>query len=102
MQCLAAQAPRLATCSKEHASQRSQRATCVARQQQAAAPRRQLAQQAPSSSAWQQRRQRQRWAVAAPLRAVAPSGVPQESFDANNKDYAVVTQEIEVRRGQGR
>jgi hypothetical protein len=33
---------------------------------------------------------------------VAPSGVPQESFDANNKDYAVVTQEIEVRRGQGR
>ena len=61
-------------------------------------------QQAASGGAWQrqQRQQGQRWAVAAPPRAVAPSGVPQDAFDAGNKDYAVVTQQIEVGTECGR
>lgn len=60
--------------------------------QQASLSRRQAARQAAGSSA---ARQRRRWAVAA---AAGARDFDADQFKANNKDYAVLSQQIEVGR----
>lgn len=74
--------PAAAACSPAASSQRLA----------AALPRRQLARQAASS--WQ--RQRAARPVAA---AAAPRDFDKDKFEAANKDYAKLTQQIEVRPG---